>query len=257
VEPSLLEIRRVSRRFGGVSALTDLSFRVGEGELLGLIGPNGSGKTTIFNVVTGVYAPTQGDVVFRNRTISGLPSYAIIKMGIARTFQNIRMFKRLTVLENVLVGAHLHHRVPLAYALARAPSFAAEERRFRREARELLNIFGLVQREDEISNALSYATQRRVEIARALATRPTLLLLDEPSAGMNPQEQEQIKELIRLIKEEFQLTIILVEHNLRVVMDLCPRIVAMDFGQVIAEGPPGEIQRNQKVIEAYLGVETG
>jgi branched-chain amino acid transport system ATP-binding protein len=245
----------VSRRFGGVSALTDLSFSVGEGELLGLIGPNGSGKTTIFNVVTGVYAPTQGDVVFRNRTISGLPSYAIIKMGIARTFQNIRMFKRLTVLENVLVGAHLHHRVPLAYALVRTRSSAAEERRFRREARELLNIFGLVQREDEISNALSYATQRRVEIARALATRPTLLLLDEPSAGMNPQEQEQIKELIRLIKEEFQLTIILVEHNLRVVMDLCPRIVAMDFGRVIAEGTPGEIRRNQKVIEAYLGVE--
>jgi len=251
--PYLLEVRGVSRRFGGVRALTNLSLNVAFGEVLGLIGPNGSGKTTTFNVITGVFAPSDGDVTFMGRRISGFPSYAITKLGIARTFQNIRMLKGLTVLDNVLVAAHLHHKVPLWHALVRTPVSTAEERRLRQEARELLDIFGVLDRASEVSGSLPYATQRRVEIARALATHPQLLLLDEPTAGMTPAETRDTALLLKEITRD--ISAIVIEHDLKFVREIASRITVLHKGAILTEGPIEEIANNLEVRKVYLGRE--
>ncbi len=249
----LLEARDVTMRFGGLSAVKALTMTVPRGSLYGLIGPNGAGKTTVFNVLTGVYCPTEGRIELDGVRLDGLKPYAITRLGVARTFQNIRLFADMSVLQNVMTAHHLRTRQILADALLGTSRHHEEEARTRARAMELLGIFGLDRVADAPATSLPYGSQRRLEIARALATEPRLLLLDEPAAGMNPQESLDLMRLIRWLRDEFELTILLVEHNMKVVMGICEIVQVIDYGEEIAIGAPAEIQRNQRVIEAYLG----
>ena len=252
-EPVLV-VDDVTLKFGGLVALDKVSFDIREGEILGLIGPNGAGKTTCFNVTTGVYQPTSGEVRFQGRRLTGMKRHKITQLGIARTFQNIRLFKTMTALENVLVGTDAQHKSGLASALFRLPRHRHEESEGHDRAMELLKFMGLQGKADELAVNLPYGDQRRLEIARAMATNPKLLCLDEPAAGFNPAEKKKLMELIRRVRDQ-GYTVLLIEHDMRLVMGVTDRIVVLEFGQKIAEGTPAEIRNNPAVIAAYLGVD--
>lgn len=251
----LLSLENLTVAFGGLVAVSDFSLQLFSGDLVGLIGPNGAGKTTVFNLITGQYRPTKGRVVFQGKDITGFSPDLVTTVGIARTFQNIRLFGNLTVLENVLVSFHVRLQSSFLAPMFSLPSYWREEKAIREEAYELLEAVGLADATKEEAQSLPYGEQRRLEIARALATHPSLLLLDEPAAGMNPQETQELMEFIKKMRDDFNLTIFLIEHDMKVVMGICERIAVMDFGMKIAEGTPEEIRNNPRVIEAYLGVE--
>jgi len=250
----LLELKQLCRHFGGLKAVHKVDLVLQEGALNGMIGPNGSGKTTIFNVITGIYEPTDGQVVFDGQNISGFAPFIINQMGIARTFQNIRLFPNLTVLDNVRIAYHPHAGYGMADAILRNNKYETKEQELTEKAQEFLSVFNLQDRQGEIAKNLPYGEQRRLEIARALASNPKVLLLDEPAAGMNPKEVATLMELIHFIRDKFQLTVLLIEHQMRVVMGICEHITVMDFGEVIARGSAQEVQGNPKVVEAYLGL---
>ncbi|MFC6038695.1 ABC transporter ATP-binding protein [Paenisporosarcina macmurdoensis] len=250
----VLELKNITKNFGGISALTDVSFKINKGEIFGLIGPNGAGKTTMFNVITNMFLPTSGEINFLGETISGIKPHKITDKGICRTFQNIRLFSQMTVLENVLVGGHCRSTSGVLSSVFRTKSQRTEEENTRKVATELLELVGLSSYEDVIAENLAYGQQRRLEIARALASNPSLLLLDEPAAGMNETETDNLFELIKKVQQR-GVTVLLIEHDMPFVMKLCDRITVLNFGKKLAEGTPEEIQNNPDVIEAYLGSE--
>lgn len=256
---SLLKVSNLTKNFGGLAAVSNVNLELDKNELVGLIGPNGAGKTTLFNLLTGVYEPSEGDVIFSDgdeeKRLNGIKPYKIANQGLGRTFQNIRLFKELSVMDNVLIAMTGKKKAGVLASILRLPSYFRVENEMETRARELLSIFDLSEKETSKAKNLSYGEQRRLEIVRALATDPKILFLDEPAAGMNPQETAELTELIKKIQKDFDLTILLIEHDMSLVMDVCERIYVLEYGQLIAEGVPDEIKTNKRVIEAYLGGE--
>lgn len=251
----LLQAENVSKVFGGLRAVSNFEIRIDKGELIGLIGPNGAGKTTAFNLLTGVYEPSGGTIVFDGKSIVGLKPFQITQRGIARTFQNIRLFSELSVLDNVKIAYHFHVKYGLVESILRVGRYFKEEEEIEEKAIAFLKIFKLEHKKDEIAKNLPYGEQRRLEIARALAAKPQLLLLDEPAAGMNPQETQDLMQMITWIRREFGLTILLIEHDMNLVMGICERIYVLEYGSIIAQGTPSKIKNDPQVIKAYLGEE--
>lgn len=256
---TLLSVKGLTKNFGGLCAVSNVSMEIGEGELIGLIGPNGAGKTTFFNLLTGVYEPSEGTIELnvngKMTDIGGMKPYRVTQLGLARTFQNIRLFKTMTAIENVKIAMHKDIRYGSLSAILRLTSYYKEEERVEREAQELLKVVGLYEKRNERADNLPYGEQRRLEIARALAARPRILFLDEPAAGMNPQETASLTQLIHQIRNDFRITIVLIEHDMSLVMKICERIYVLDYGKCIANGTPQEIKNNEFVIKAYLGEE--
>lgn len=253
---ALLEVKNLTKNFGGLTAVGDVNIELGASELVGLIGPNGAGKTTLFNLLTGVYEPSEGTVSLDGKILNGMPTYKIAAAGLSRTFQNIRLFKDLSVLENVLIAMGTRKKSKLIESFLRLPGYYKQEAEMKKEALELLAIFDLDVKHDSLAKNLPYGEQRRLEIVRALATQPKILFLDEPAAGMNPQETAELTALIKQIQQQFNITILLIEHDMSLVMNVTERIYVLEYGRLIAHGTPDEIKHNKRVIEAYLGGET-
>lgn len=250
---AMLEVKNLGISFGGLRAVDGFNIKIEKGQLYGLIGPNGAGKTTIFNMLTGVYKPTDGLIALDGQNITGKKTIEINKAGIARTFQNIRLFKELTVLDNVKVGLHNHHKYSTLAGILRLPSYHKVEKEMNAEAMELLEVFGLDGEADQLASNLPYGKQRKLEIARALATEPKLLLLDEPAAGMNPNETIELMETIRFVRDKFDMTVLLIEHDMKLVSGICEELTVLNFGQVLAQGKTSDVLNNPEVIKAYLG----